>query len=80
MKSGYEDHRDRVSKEGPRSIPCAVLTVSDTRTLETDKSGDRIVASLERDGHRIALRDIITDDAARIAPAIERAVDAAPRS
>jgi molybdenum cofactor biosynthesis protein B len=45
----------------------AVLTVSDTRTLATDKSGDTLVGRIEQAGHRIGDRAIERDDA----PAIE---------
>ena len=40
----------------------AVLTVSDTRTLETDKSGGLIVEMLSAAGHKICARRIIRDD------------------
>lgn len=39
-----------------------VLTVSDTRTLETDSSGALIVAELGGAGHQIVERKIVTDD------------------
>lgn len=44
----------------------AVLTVSDTRTLETDKSGALAAEQLEAAGHRVAARVIVTDDAGKI--------------
>lgn len=40
----------------------AVLTVSDTRSLETDTSGDALVELLEADGHRLAARELCRDD------------------
>lgn len=40
----------------------AVLTVSDTRSLETDTSGDALVAALTEDGHTLADRQICRDD------------------
>lgn len=48
----------------PLSI--AVLTVSDTRTMETDTSGASLEAMLTEDGHALASRKIITDDQAAI--------------
>ncbi len=42
----------------------AVLTVSDTRTAETDTSGDVIQERLETAGHRVAARRIFPDDVA----------------
>lgn len=44
----------------PLSI--AVLTVSDTRTLSDDRSGDTLVERLEKAGHRLGARAIVTDD------------------
>jgi molybdopterin adenylyltransferase len=44
----------------------AVLTVSDTRTEETDTSGRTIVELLEQAGHHIAERRIVPDDLPRI--------------
>ncbi len=40
----------------------AVLTVSDTRTLETDTSGQRLQDLVEKDGHVCAAREICIDD------------------
>ncbi len=40
----------------------AVLTVSDTRGLADDRSGDTLVARLSKAGHRLAGRAIVTDD------------------
>ncbi len=42
----------------------AILTVSDTRTLETDKSGATLVEMLLRAGHEIRGRAIVKDDVA----------------
>ena len=43
-------------------VRIAVLTVSDTRTLEDDKSGNVLVERLQSAGHRLADRDIVKDD------------------
>ena len=43
-------------------VRVAVLTVSDTRTVETDTSGGTIVRLLEEAGHVIAAREIVTDN------------------
>jgi molybdopterin adenylyltransferase len=48
-------------------VNIAVLTVSDTRTLETDTSGQTLVDRLTGAGHRLADRAIVKDEA----PAIE---------
>jgi molybdopterin adenylyltransferase len=45
-----------------RPLQIAVLTVSDTRGPEDDRSGDALVALLTEAGHRLARRDLIRDD------------------
>ncbi|MBW9089161.1 molybdenum cofactor biosynthesis protein B [Rhizobium wenxiniae] len=45
----------------------AVLTVSDTRTLENDKSGQTLADRIEAAGHVLKARTIVTDDRERIA-------------
>ena len=43
-------------------VRIAVLTVSDTRTLDNDTSGATLVSLIEEAGHRVADRKIVTDD------------------
>jgi molybdopterin adenylyltransferase len=43
-------------------LEIAVLTVSDSRTEETDKSGQLLVARLEQAGHRLCEKAIVPDD------------------
>ena len=47
-------------------INIAVLTVSDTRGIEDDKSGDTLVDRINGAGHVVIERDIIKDDLAEI--------------
>ncbi|MBV9076428.1 MAG: molybdenum cofactor biosynthesis protein B [Methylobacteriaceae bacterium] len=44
----------------------AVLTVSDTRSLAEDRSGDTLVARLEGAGHRLAGRAVVPDEVEEI--------------
>ena len=48
-------------------VRIAVLTVSDSRTLADDKSGDTLVERLTDAGHVLAARALVTDERARIA-------------
>ena len=48
-------------------VRIAVLTVSDTRKLENDKSGDTLVKRLEAAGHILADRAIIRDERDQVA-------------
>jgi molybdenum cofactor biosynthesis protein B len=59
--------------ESRRFIPLniAVMTVSDTRSLEDDRSGDVLVGRLETAGHTLAERTIVTDDKALIADKVK---------
>ena len=43
-------------------INIAILTVSDTRTVESDKSGDLLKARIEAHGHRVVARSIVKDE------------------
>jgi len=48
-------------------VRIAVLSVSDTRTLEDDRSGQTLVDRLETAGHTLAARNMLKDDRADIA-------------
>ena len=50
----------------PSPLRIAVLTVSDTRTLETDKSGAHMVEAILAAGHALAFREIVPDDLAQL--------------
>jgi molybdenum cofactor biosynthesis protein B len=52
-------------------VGIAVLTVSDTRTLADDKSGDTLVQRIETAGHRLVARTIVRDDKAQIAEQVK---------
>ena len=49
-----------------KSIACAVVTVSDTRTVATDRSGKSISQLLEAAGHEVKYYSIIKDEPDRI--------------
>lgn len=55
-----------------RPVRIAVLTVSDTRTPETDTSGDTLHKRIEADGHVVAARALVRDDKAAIRAEVER--------
>lgn len=59
------DHRKKEKR-----INCQIVTISDTRTEETDKSGDLIRQLLEEAGHYVISKEIIPDSA----PTIERVI------
>jgi molybdenum cofactor biosynthesis protein B len=50
----------------------AVLTVSDTRNMETDTSGDVLAGRIEEAGHRLSDRKIVRDDVRAIRAQVRR--------
>jgi molybdenum cofactor biosynthesis protein B len=64
MSPKAHHHRDA------SSVACAVITVSDTRTAETDRSGQHIQELLRRSGHRITQYEILRDEPELIIEAI----------
>jgi molybdenum cofactor biosynthesis protein B len=58
----------------PKSVHCAVLTVSDSRTHATDSSGQAIQERLEAAGHKVVERALVRDDPADVRQALVRAI------
>ncbi len=54
-----------------KPLNIAVLTVSDTRDLASDTSGDLLAAMITDAGHKLAQRAIVTDDMAAIRASVE---------
>ena len=59
------------ASQGPQSARCAVITVSDTRTLENDTGGQTVIVHLTTAGHSVVVREIIPDEPARMRPVLE---------
>lgn len=55
---GLTEHR----RAAVDAVRCAVVTVSDTRTEETDTSGRAIVELLEHAGHAVESKSIVRDE------------------
>lgn len=53
-------------KQHKHFVNCMVITISDTRTTRTDKSGNLMVTLLEGSGHQIEKKEIIPDESAAI--------------
>ena len=56
----------------PVALNCAVLTVSDSRSLAQDTSGALLIELLSADGHRLADRALVKDDRFLIRAVISR--------
>jgi molybdenum cofactor biosynthesis protein B len=52
-------------------LAIAVLTVSDTRSLADDRSGDTLAERLTGAGHRLAARAVVPDDVEAIRAAVQ---------
>src|SRR3954470_11638784 len=63
--SGIDDKRPFVP------LKIAVLTVSDTREMSEDKSGATLAERIEKAGHAVAARAIVTDDVETIRSAVK---------
>lgn len=64
---GSRQHMPGVDPNLPfRPLRIAILSVSDTRTIETDTSGAALALRLENAGHRLADRKLVIDDISRI--------------
>jgi molybdenum cofactor biosynthesis protein B len=59
---GVHEHK----KQAPRSITLGIISVSTTRALIDDTSGQWIREHAEKIGHRIVFHEVIPDDAAKI--------------
>jgi molybdenum cofactor biosynthesis protein B len=64
---GVHEHHAK----GRHAVGCAIVTVSDTRTAETDTSGTCIRALLEEAGHRVLSYVILPDEPGRIRAHLE---------
>lgn len=74
-RTGYgiavEPHLEHKSY-APESVRCVVITVSDSRTPETDTSGQAIQEQLGNAGHEVAAYHLVKDEPAQIGALIER--------
>jgi molybdenum cofactor biosynthesis protein B len=64
----YDQH---VRASADLTARCAVITLSDTRTAATDKSGDKIRELLAAASHRIIHSQIVKDDPAEFQPLLK---------
>jgi len=70
QQPSHKEHKAQAKK----SVVCAVITVSDTRTPETDKSGILIKQHLEEQGHTLFAYHIIKDDPEQISPLLDELI------
>jgi len=61
-------------KAAPVDVPTVVITVSDTRDLESDTGGALVAELLQGGGHSVVSREIVRDEAEAIAGALSKAL------
>ncbi len=61
--------------QSPRQVRCAVVTVSDTRTLDNDTGGQGVVDRLVAAGHLVVAREIIRDEPESMRQLLARLVE-----
>ncbi|MFP4201689.1 MAG: molybdenum cofactor biosynthesis protein B [Candidatus Acetothermia bacterium] len=55
-------------------IPCGVVTVSSSRTTDTDESGGKLVELLRSEGHKVVEKDLVPDDTSKLEDRIRDAL------
>src|SRR5436190_5586851 len=60
-------------EHAPTSVKCGVITISDSRTPETDESGKLIRDLFQRAGHSILFSVVVKDESKPILDAVEQA-------
>jgi len=70
---GLAEHRAKAAG----GVRCAIITVSDTRTLETDASGQEMARLIESKGHHAVSRTVVPDEPALIGGELRRQIASA---
>ena len=65
---GASDHK----AQAPHSVGCFVLTVSDTRTPDTDTSGKVIRDLIQAEGHQVVASGLVRDDPDQVTAIVRR--------
>ncbi len=63
-----KEHRET----GPKSVTAAIITMSDTRMLETDESGRLIKELLEGNGHKVVRHTVCKDEPSQLNKEMDR--------
>lgn len=75
-ETGAHLHRAAAAVEADTPAPCAIITVSDTRTPDTDRSGSLVEELLNGSGHRVVSRRLVPDEPQEIRSVLDQAIDA----
>jgi molybdenum cofactor biosynthesis protein B len=64
---GTHEHK----KHAPRMVAIGIITVSTTRSMEDDASGNWISEQAQKEGHDVVYHQVVTDDAELIAATVK---------
>jgi molybdenum cofactor biosynthesis protein B len=67
---GVHEHK----KQAPRQVTLGIISVSTTRALIDDSSGQWIRKQAEKIGHKVVFHEVIPDDAAKIAATLKNRI------
>lgn len=72
-----EEHKKTAGQQGP--VPVAIVTVSDTRTVETDVNARFLRERIEAAGHRVVGYRLIKDEPRQVEAALDELADGEAR-
>ncbi len=78
QSASVKEHRDRAESYGAISI--AIITISDTRTPDTDRSGQLIRKLSEAAGHQIVGYELVKDEPVQILKSLEAGCDSSAQA
>jgi molybdenum cofactor biosynthesis protein B len=72
---GHDHDHDGHHGDDLTEVGFGVVTVSSSRTLSTDPSGDALAAAIEAAGHDVAARELVGDDYDGVQATVDRLAD-----
>jgi molybdopterin adenylyltransferase len=75
MTTSSDDHRSRAQRRGP--VPVAVITVSDSRSEESDENGRFLREAIEARGHSLSGYRLVRDEPEQVLSALDALVQQA---
>lgn len=77
MSSSSQHHKSLAAQQGP--VALAVVTVSDSRTPETDTNYAYLQSAIAEAGHSLAAYRLVKDEATQVEAALDEMVDSGAR-
>jgi molybdenum cofactor biosynthesis protein B len=71
----YREHQQQ-ARQSIAALRCGILTISDTRTRETDQSGAILAEGLTQAGHDVVKYELVKDDPAQTAAQVQASIAA----